>query len=144
MRTRPKQWPNHLAWAEFWFHANFNISAKISLFKALYGHNPPLLVKGAKVSSKLEEVNKLNRDRYELLQDLRNNLLKAQGQMKKYANYHKRELEFHMGDWVFMKLQPCRMRSLARRTNEKLSLRFYELYKVLQRIREVTYKLDLP
>jgi len=35
--TKPKQWPNHLAWAEFWFNTNFNISAKISPFKALYG-----------------------------------------------------------------------------------------------------------
>ena len=41
--TKPKHWPNHLAWAEFWFNTNFNIFTKMSPFKALYGQEPPLL-----------------------------------------------------------------------------------------------------
>ena len=90
--TKPKQWPNHLAWAEFWFNTNFNISAKMSPFKALYGQEPPLLVKGADIPSKLEEVNQLSKDRDELLQELRNNLLKAQDQMRRSANKHRTEL----------------------------------------------------
>ena len=47
-------------------------------FKALYGQEPPLLVKGADIPSRLEEVNQLSKEKDELLQELRNNLLKAQ------------------------------------------------------------------
>jgi len=36
-------------------------------FKALYGQKPPLLVKGDDIPSKLEEVNQLSKDTYELL-----------------------------------------------------------------------------
>ena len=49
----------------------------MSPFKALYGHEPPLLVKGADIPSRLEEVNQLSKEKDELLQELRNNLLKA-------------------------------------------------------------------
>ena len=142
--TKPKQWPKLLAWAEFRFNTNFNISAKMSPFKALYGQEPPLLIKGAEVPSKMEEVNRLSQDRDELLKELRENLLKAQDQMKKYADSHRRELTLQEGDWVFLKLQPYRMKSLAKKANEKLRPRFYEPYKVVQRIGEVAYKLELP
>jgi len=81
-------------------------------------------------------------DRDELLQELRNNLLKAQDQMKRYVNNQRRELLLHEGDWVFLKLQPYRMKSLARKTNEKLGPRFYGPYKVIQ-FGEVAYKLEL-
>ena len=56
-----------VVWAEFWFNANYNISTKMSPFKALYGQEPPLLVKGADIPSRLEKVNQLSKDRDELL-----------------------------------------------------------------------------
>ena len=55
----------------------------MSPFKALYGQESPLLVKGADIPSKLEKVNQLSKDKDELLQELRNNLLKTQDQMKR-------------------------------------------------------------
>ena len=74
----------------------------------------------------------MSKDRDELLQELRNNLLKAQDQMKISVNKHRRELVLLEGDWVFLKLQPYRMMSLARKPNEKLGPLFYGPYKVIQ------------
>jgi len=64
--------------------------------------------------------------------------------MKSQADKHRSEREFQPGDLVYMKLQPYVQSLVADRSNKKLSFRFYGPYKVLQRIGNVAYKLDLP
>ncbi|KAJ1387433.1 Retrotransposable element Tf2 [Sesbania bispinosa] len=73
----------------------------------------------------VEEVNRLTEERDVMLHDLKANLVKAQDQMRKYADKHRRDIHFEEGDWVYLKLQPYRLRSLAKKINEKLSPRFY-------------------
>ena len=45
---------------------------------------------------------------------------------------------------MYLKLQPYKQRSLAKRPNQKLSLRFFGPYKIIQRVGDVAYKLELP
>lgn len=78
------------------------------------------------------------------LNALKEHLVMAQNKMKKQADLHKLELQFNVGDEVFFKLRSYRQRSLARKRCEKLAPKFYGSYKVLERIREVAYRLSLP
>ncbi|WVY97031.1 hypothetical protein V8G54_029182 [Vigna mungo] len=142
--THPRKWPQWLSWAEFWFNTNYSISTKMSPFKALYGCDPPLLLKGSTIPSKVQTVNQLQQERDELLRELKDNLCKAQDQNKVQANKHRRAVEFQVGDWVYLKLQPYQLKSLANRPNEKLCPRFYGPYLVQERVGLVAYKLDLP
>jgi len=64
--------------------------------------------------------------------------------MKLYADKKRREVEFQPGDKVYLKIQPYRMKSLAKKINQKLSPRFYGPFEVLERIGQVAYKLQLP
>lgn len=64
--------------------------------------------------------------------------------MKYYADQRRTERSFDKGDWVFLKLQPYRQKSLAIRTSFKLSVKFFGPYQVEEKVGEVTYKLKLP
>ncbi|XP_069148029.1 uncharacterized protein [Solanum lycopersicum] len=71
-----------------------------------------------------------------------NRLKTAQSHEKSYADVRRRELEFQVDDWVFLKVSPMKvvMRFGKKR---KISPRYVGPYKILKRIVKVAYKLEL-
>ncbi|KAA0050654.1 soluble inorganic pyrophosphatase 1 [Cucumis melo var. makuwa] len=49
-----------------------------------------------------------------------------------------------LGIGFFLKIRPYRQLFLRRKRNEKLSSKYFEPYKILERIGSVAYKLELP
>ena len=78
------------------------------------------------------------------LDELRNQLLRAQNHMKKQADQNRREVEFPVGELVYLKIQPYMLKSLATRINQKISPRYYGPFKIVERMGAVAYKLKLP
>jgi hypothetical protein len=75
---------------------------------------------------------------------LQQHLLRAQQMMKQQADKKRCEKEFKVGDMVYLKLQPHIQSSVAVRSSQKLSFRFFGPFKILARVGAVAYKLDLP
>jgi len=68
--------------------------------------------------------------RDQILQHLQHNLIKAQARMKSLYDKKRLEISFAMGDWVLMKLKPCRQHSLALRKNQKLGMRYFGPFQI--------------
>lgn len=75
---------------------------------------------------------------------IRQQLLRAQQRMKAQADKNRTERVFQVNDLVYLKLQPYIQQSVEARGNQKLAFRFFGPYKILKRVGEVAYKLELP
>ena len=63
---------------------------------------------------------------------------------KQYADKHREERTFQADDLVYLRFHPYKQTSLKRNGVEKLKPRYYGPYKVIQKIGEVAYELELP
>ncbi|XP_048627868.1 uncharacterized protein LOC125596911 [Brassica napus] len=141
---KPKEWGKYLMWAELSYNTAYHSTIQMSPFQALYGRDPPALIKYEQGSTSNAELEEKLLERDAMIELLREHLHKAQQTMKNRADGRRREVEFEVGDKVFLKLRPYRQHTLARRSNEKLAARFYGPYEIASRVGKVAYRLHLP
>lgn len=140
----PHEWLPLLPWAECWYNTAYQTSAGMTPFQALYGREPPTLARYALGSSSNDLIEQFMLQRDEVMDILKHNLTKAQQKMKEFADKKCTFVEFTEREWVFVKLKPYRQHSLRLQRHQKLGRRYFRPYKILKRIGEVAYKLDLP
>lgn len=75
---------------------------------------------------------------------LRQHLLRAKQIMKDQADKNRTPREFQVGDEVFLKLQQYIQTSVSDRANHKLAFKYFGPFRVLARVNDVSYKLQLP
>jgi hypothetical protein len=79
----------------------------------------------------------------EQVQLIRNRLKAAQSRQKSYADSRRRPLTFQVGDFVCLRVTP--LKGMQRfHEKGKLAPRYIGPYKILERRREMSYKLELP
>lgn len=98
-------------------------------FKALYGVDPPTVIKYQEKLSPVDAVHQHILTRNSVLAKLKKNLELSQQEMKAYADKRRRDVKYNEGDMVYLYLQPYHHHSVARRPNEKLSALFMALLK---------------
>ena len=110
---QPRQWSCWIPWTEFWYNTNFHTSIGTTPFEAVYGRKPPTVMQHIPGEIKVEVVAREFRDRDEALRQLKHHLTIAHEQMRRTANSHRRDIQFDIGDWVYLKLHPHRQQSVV-------------------------------
>nr|GEW43544.1 Ty3/gypsy retrotransposon protein [Tanacetum cinerariifolium] len=141
---RPQQWVRLPPWAEYCYNTSYHSNIKMSPYQALYGRLPLSLIPYPPGASKVAAVDELLMERNEVTRQLKQNLLAAKLRMEEKANRERWDVEFKVRDKVFVKLQPYRQITLAKRLSNKLAKRFYRPSEIVERIRKVAYRLALP
>jgi hypothetical protein len=140
---KPSLWVEWLPLAKYWYNTNYHATTKLSPFEALYGYKPPKLLDFVSDTTRVATMEDLLEHRQQVMGLLQDNLVAAQARMKLRADKHRQERHFEVGEWVFWRLQPFKQKTMHKKLG-KLGPKFYGPFKVLERLRAVSYKLELP
>ncbi|RVW86081.1 Transposon Ty3-G Gag-Pol polyprotein [Vitis vinifera] len=136
-------WDDYLPLVEFAYNNSFQASIGVAPFEALYGRRCRSPVCWNDVGEKKllgPELVQLTAEKVSLIKE---RLKAAQSRQKSYADNHIRDLEFEVGNHVFLKVSP--MKSIMRFGRKwKLSPRFVGPFEVLERVGTLAYKVALP
>jgi hypothetical protein len=99
---RPRSWVEWLSWAEYCYNTSFHTALRATPFEVVYGRPPPPILPYMAGSAKTEAADALLRSCDEMLAEVRQRLLQAQQLSKKYYHASHRDLEFFVGDWVWL------------------------------------------
>ncbi|XP_068662912.1 uncharacterized protein [Aristolochia californica] len=70
-------------------------------------------------------------------------LWQAQARMKLQYDQHHRDVQYHPDDFVWLRLKAYRQQSITG-TRHKLSPKYFGPYKIVRRVGQVAYHLQLP
>ncbi|KAA3473936.1 reverse transcriptase [Gossypium australe] len=127
-----KFWEKYLPLVEFAYNNSFQSSIKMAPHETLYGCNEKQ-IHGVDLVREIEEKVKVIRDY----------LKAASDRQKSYADLKRKEIEFQVGDKVFLKVSPWKI-FLRFGRKGKLSPHFIGSYEVIERIGPMAYRLALP
>ena len=101
---RPQSWLQWLPWAEYCFNTSYQSSLKATPFQVVYGREPPTLLAYQPGSARVAAVDRQLKDRDDFLADIRDRLQQAQDAMKVTQDRSRRDVEYAVGDWAWLRL----------------------------------------
>ena len=139
-------WDKYVALIEFAYNNSYQQTIGMAPYEALYGRKcqTPLYWNevGERQIVAVENVPWIE-DAYMKVKRIRQRIQTAQSRQKSYADNRRRDLEFEVGDKVFLKILP-RKGMIKQGKWGKLSPRYVGPFEILQRIGQVAYRLQLP
>ncbi|KAL0541789.1 hypothetical protein IC582_021849 [Cucumis melo] len=139
----PGSWDSHLHLMEFAYNNSYQATIGMAPFEALYGRCCRSPVCWGEVGEQRLMGPELVQSTNEAIQKIRSRMHTAQSRQKSYADVRRKDLEFEIGDKVFLKVAPMKG-VLHFERKGKLSPRFVGPFKILERIGPVAYRLALP
>ncbi|EOY16855.1 Uncharacterized protein TCM_035774 [Theobroma cacao] len=102
------RWEQYLPLVEFAYNNSFQTSIQMAPFEALYGRRCRSPIGWLEVGERKLLGPELVQDATEKIHMIRQKMLTAQSRQKSYADNRRRDLEFQVGDHVFLKVSPTK------------------------------------
>ena len=136
-------WDTHLSLMEFAYNNSYQSSIGMAPFEALYGRKCHTPVCWDEVGERRLISPELVQITLDKIQIVRDRLKTARDKQKSYVDKRRRDLQFKVGDMVFLKVSLWKgVLSFGRRG--KLRPRYIGPYEIIAIVGPVAYRLDLP
>lgn len=139
---KPKNWAKYLHLAELWYNTSLHSSTRVIPFEAMFERPPPPKIRDDSLDS--SEAVQFYQDRVTILNKLKENLQRSKRHMKRKTDKLRREVNFKIDDPVFVKLHKYMQRSVANTKSNKMEMKYFGPYKIVEVIGKVAYRLELP
>ena len=136
-------WDDNLPYAEFSYNNSYQTSLKTAPFVALYGRRCRTPLSWDEVGDRQLFGPDLIKESEQKVKLIRDRLKVAQSRQKSYANSKRKETVYEVGERVYLRVSPLRGGKCFG-VRGKLAPCFVGADKVLERMGEVAYKLELP
>ncbi|KAK1421015.1 hypothetical protein QVD17_23053 [Tagetes erecta] len=136
-------WDKHLPLAEFSYNNSYHSSIKMPPYEMLYGRKCRTPICWGEIGQRELGEKEIVQETIENVDLIRSRLKAAQDRQKSYADKRRRPIEFQVGDQVMLKVSPWKG-VIRFRKRGKLSPRFIGPFKILARVGNVAYRLELP
>ncbi|KAK8521849.1 hypothetical protein V6N12_066431 [Hibiscus sabdariffa] len=136
-------WEKQLPLVEFAYNNSYQASIQMAPYEALYGRRCRTPVCWAEAGQKLLSMPDILKGTTEKVKLISERLKAASDRQKSYANLKRREVEYAVGDKVFLKVSPWKKVMRFGRKG-KLSPRYIGPYEIVGRVGLVAYRLLSP
>ncbi|KAL5861808.1 hypothetical protein ACOSQ4_003104 [Xanthoceras sorbifolium] len=136
-------WADHLPLIEFAYNNSYQSSIAMAPYEALYGRKCMTPVCWTELGEDRLVCPELIRQTEEKVKIIKERLKVASDRQKSYADLKRKEIEYEVGEKVFLKVSPWK-KALRFGRKGKLSPRFIGPYEIIERVGPVAYRLALP
>ncbi|GJX04242.1 putative reverse transcriptase domain-containing protein [Tanacetum coccineum] len=138
-----KGWVNHFPLVKFSYNNSYHASIKAAPFEALYGRKCRLPVCWAEVEEVQLTGPEIMQETTEKIAQIKKRMQAARDRQKSYVDLKRKPIEFQVGDKVMLKVSPWKgVVHFGKRG--KFNPRYVGPFKVLEKVGEDAYKLELP
>ncbi|KAK9020307.1 hypothetical protein V6N11_054796 [Hibiscus sabdariffa] len=136
-------WEEFLPLVEFAYNNSYQASIRMASYEALYGRKCCTPICWTELYDRKTLGPELIQETENTVRLIRDHLKQAFDRQKSYADRRRKDIEFAVGDQVFLKVSPWK-KVLRFGRKGKLSPRFIGTYCILERVGTVAYRLELP
>ncbi|XP_050238193.1 uncharacterized protein LOC126687680 [Mercurialis annua] len=136
-------WDTHLPLIEFSYNNSYHASIEMAPYEALYGRKCRSPICWEEVGERKLSGAEIIQITSEKVPLIKRRLETAFSRHKSYADLKRKDFEFQVGDFVFLRVSP--MKGVVRfGVKGKLAPRFVGPYEIIERVGAVAYCLALP